>query len=188
MHQELQALDQTKTWEIVPLPPCKRPIACKWVYKVKCKADGSIERLKVRLVVKGFTQREGIDYNETFSVVVKMTTVRTLMTMVVKKGWFIHQLDVNNVFLHGDLHEEIYMNLPQGICSFIPNAVYRSRKSLYGLKQASRQWYARLSQVLYQRGYSHSKNDYSLFYKKSTNFVVFLAVYVDDILLTGMMS
>ena len=156
-------MDQTKTWEIV----------CKWVYKVKCKADGSIERLKARLVVKGFTQREGIDYNETFSPVVKMTIVRTLMTVDVKKGWFMHQLDVNNAFLYGDLHEEIYMNLPQGICSSIPNAVCRLRKSFYGLKQASRQWYAKLSQVLYQRGYSHSKNDYSLFYKRSTDFVVF---------------
>ena len=107
------------------------------------------------------------------------------MTVAVKKGWPLHQSYVNNAFLHGDLREEIYMQLPQGVNSTISNAVCRLRKSLYGLKRASRQWYAKLNQILYKRGYSHSENDYSLFYKRHGLSVVFLAVYVDDILLTG---
>ena len=90
MDTELQALDATKTWDIVPLPQGKNPIAYKWVYKVKCKADGSTERLKARLMVKGYTQKEGVDYTETFSPIVKLTAIRVLMTIAIKRGWPLH--------------------------------------------------------------------------------------------------
>lgn len=145
---EFKALYINKTWDIVPLSKGKCPISCKWVYKLKHKSDGSIERYKARLVVRGFTQKVDIDYNETFSPVINMTTLRSLVCIVVKKGWTLHQHDVNNTFLHGDLHEEVYMKIHLGLDVDGKNLVCKLRKSLYGLKQASRQWYAKLSHSL----------------------------------------
>ena len=189
MQAELDALAMNKTWSIVDLPEGKTPIDCKWVFKTKYHADGTIERHKARLVAKGFTQLEGVDYFETFSPVAKLTTVRVLLALAASKGWFLEQLDVNNAFLHGDLHEEVYMKIPPGF-SF-PNSdnsskVCRLHKSLYGLKQASRQWNHKLTTTLISDlGYSQSQADHSLFVKSSHNSFTALLVYVDDIVLAG---
>lgn len=118
MNNELEALQKNDTWDIVELPKNKRPIGCKWVYKMKRKSNVSIERYKARLVAKGYTKQHGTNYLETFSPVVKITTIRVLLALAAKKGWFLEQLDIYNAFLHGTLEEEIYMNLPKGISSF----------------------------------------------------------------------
>lgn len=115
MFSELQALIDNNTWTLVPLPPGKRPIGCKWVYRIKYHADGSVERYKARLVAKGFTQTADIDYHDTFSPTAKMVTVRCLLAIAASFGWSLHQLDVNNAFLNGDLLEEIYMSPPPGL-------------------------------------------------------------------------
>ena len=112
MDKEIQALEQTHTWVLTPLPPGKRPIGCKWVYRVKLNPDGTIERYKARLVAKGYTQRERLDFSEAFSPVAKTVSVRVLIALASTKGWPLYQLDINNAFLHGDLDEEVYMDLP----------------------------------------------------------------------------
>ena len=117
MDAEIKALEANNTWTITPLPPGKKPIGCKWVYRIKYKSNGSIERYKARLVAKGFTQKEGLDYIDTFSPVAKMVSVKCVLAVATVKGWFLSQLDVNNAFLHGDLHEEVYTSLPPGFHS-----------------------------------------------------------------------
>jgi len=139
MDEKMVALDANATWELVALLEDKKAIGCKWVYKVKHNANGSMSRYKARLVAKGYAQTYGIDYEETYSLVAKMTIVRAIITMAAAKGWSLHQMDVKNVFLHGDLQEEVYMEQPPGYVEQThPNLVCRLKKALYGLKQAPR--------------------------------------------------
>ncbi|KAL2923679.1 Retrovirus-related Pol polyprotein from transposon TNT 1-94 [Bienertia sinuspersici] len=184
MQKEIDALNKNNTWTFVDLPKGKKAIGSKWVYKVKLKADGTLDRCKARLVAHGCNQKHGVDYEETFSPVIKMTTVRCLIAVAAHRKWPMYQLDVNNAFLHGELTEEVYMKVPSGI----PNPdqkVCKLNKSLYGLKQASRQWFAKLVSELIQLGFIQSKNDYSLFIKHTPQGITLGAVYVDDILVTG---
>lgn len=115
MEQEIKALEDNHTWSIVDLPPGGKAIGSKWVYKMKYKSNGEIDRYKARLVAKGFTQREGLDYHETFSPVAKMVTVRTIISVAASNGWDLYQMDVNNAFLQADLHEDIFMKIPLGV-------------------------------------------------------------------------
>ncbi|RVW94271.1 Retrovirus-related Pol polyprotein from transposon TNT 1-94 [Vitis vinifera] len=185
MQSELAALEANHTWSLTSLPPGKKPIGCRWVYKIKRHSDGTIERFKARLVAKGYTQLEGIDYHDTFSPTAKMITVRCLLALAAAQNWSLHQLDVNNAFLHGDLHEEIYMSPPPGLRRQGENLVCHLHKSLYGLKQASRQWFAKFSTAIQAAGFVQSKADYSLFTCRKGKSFTALLIYVDDILITG---
>ena len=182
MKKEVTALQQNGTWDLVLLPKGKKAISCKWVYKIKKHADGNIERYKACLVAKGFTQKYSLDYFETFSSVIKMSIVRCLISYAASQHWNIFQLDVNNAFLHGFLHEEVYMNVPDGI-EAPKGTICKLRRSLYGLKQASRQWFARLVDELLSQGFVQSKNDYSLFLKKENGDITIVVVYVDYIII-----
>ena len=131
MDKEIEALEANNTWTLVPLPLGKCPIGCKWVDRVKYLPDETIERYKDRLVAKGFTQKLGLDYSGTFSPVAKFVSVRIVLSLVAVKGWFLHQMDVNNAFLHGDLLEDIYMCLPPGFHNKGENIVCKLNKSLW---------------------------------------------------------
>ena len=136
MDDEYFALLKNGTWHLVPPSQEKNVIDCRWVYRIKAKADGTLDRYKARLVAKGFKQRYGINYEDIFSPVVKITTVRLVLSVVVTKGWKLRQLDVQNAFLHGVLEEEVYMKQPPGYESLeFPNYVCKLDKAIYGLKQ-----------------------------------------------------
>jgi len=186
MDTEHQALLRNRTWHLVPPPRGKNIIGCKWVYKVKRKADGSVDRYKARLVAKGYKQQYGIDYEDTFSPVVKAATIRIVLSVALSQGWSLRQLDVQNAFLHGVLEEEVYMHQPPGyVDPQRPDYVCKLDKALYGLKQAPRAWYARLCGKLQQLGFVPSKADTSLFYYRKGGNRLFVLVYVDDIIVAS---
>lgn len=172
MNEELIALEKSTTWEICTLLDDKHVIGCRWVCKTKLNVDGSLERYKTRLVAKWYTQREGIDFVDNFSPVAKMTTVKTLLDVAAAKNWSLTQLDISNAFLNGDLDGEIYMTLPPSYTAkpgiTLPlNAVCKLKKSLYGFKQASRQWFLKFSLVLFSLCFKKSRADHTLFVKNS---------------------
>jgi len=186
MCDKIKALRSNHTWSLVPFHPSMNVVGSRWVYRIKRRVDGSIDRYKARLVARGFTQQEGIDYPETFSPVIKQAIVRLVFSITVSHNWKIHQLDIHNAFLNGVLTEEVYMKQPPGFVDpTLPSHVCRLHKSLYGLKQTPRAWYTRLSDFLLSIGFLASKVDTSLFILSDDTNTFYLLVYVDDILLTG---
>jgi hypothetical protein len=152
---------------------------------VKLKSDGSLDRYKARLVALGNKQEYGLNYEETFAPVAKMTTVRTILAIAASKAWPLHQMDVKNAFLNGNLKEEIYMKLPPGMSTTAFDEVRKLRRSLYGLKQAPRAWFEKFRSTLLTFSFTQSQYDSSLFFYKTTTGMVFLLVYVDDIIITS---
>ncbi|KAJ9543849.1 hypothetical protein OSB04_023556 [Centaurea solstitialis] len=184
MQEELHALDKAQTWDSVPLPPSKKPIGSKWIFKIKTKSDGSIDRYKARLVAKGFNQEYGIDYEVTSAPVARITFVRSLLAIAATKRWPLFQMDVKNAFLNGDLSEEVYMIPPPGV-SLLTGHVYRLRKALYGLKQAPRAWFEKFSTIVISLGFSASDYDSGLFTRTTDVGTILLLLYVDDMIITG---
>jgi histone deacetylase 1/2 len=171
---------------LVPKPKGKNVIGSRWVYKLKRKADVTVDRYKARLVAKGNRQRYGIDYEDTFSPVVKAATIQLILSLAISKDWCLRQLDVQNAFLHGVLEEEVYMFQPPGyVDSKFPDHVCKLDKPIYGLKQAPRAWYAKLCNKLQALGFTPSKADTSLFYYNKGKHTIFVLVYMDDIIVAS---
>ncbi|RVW34622.1 Retrovirus-related Pol polyprotein from transposon RE1 [Vitis vinifera] len=168
VNEAIQALQKNDTWNITKLPQGKCPVDCKWVFNVKYRADGRRDRYKARLVAKGFTQTYGIDFQENFAPVAKLNTIRVLLSLAANLDWNLHQLDVKNAFLNGDLEEEVYMEIPLGLkLSSSNDLVCKLQKSLYGLKQSPRAWFERFTKVIKGEEFSQGQFDHTLFIKRS---------------------
>ena len=186
MSAEFNALLSNGTWDLIPKQPHFNIIGNKWIFRIKRNINGSIARYKAHLAAKGFHQRPGIDYSETYSPVIKPQTIKVVLCLAISHGWSLCQMDVNNAFLHGAIDEDIYMTQPVGfVHSQYPNHVCKLKKALYGLKQAPRAWYHVLKNFLIDYGFTNSKSDTSLFVYHNGNVLAYFLIYVDDLLLTG---
>ena len=186
MHDELTSMCDNEVWDLMELPVGCKPVGCKWVFKTKRDPSGKIERYKARLVAKGYSQREGIDYKETFSPVSTKDAFRVVMALVAHLNLELHQMDVKTNFLNGELKEDVYMVQPEGfIKAGEEHLVCRLNKSIYELKQASRQWYLKFDQVVTSFGFNENTSDQCIYLKTSGSNFIILVLYVDDILLAS---
>ena len=185
MEAEFKSLKSNDVWELVDPPKNARVVGCKWVYKCKVGENGAIERHKARLVAQGYTQRSGLDYEETFSPVVRFESVRTVLALAAQRDLKIHQMDVSTAFLNGELNELVYMKQPQGFVeSGKENFVCKLNRSIYGLKQSPRCWNSALDKYLREIGFLQTKSDPCIYISTGEELFI-IVVYVDDILLAG---
>ena len=186
MTSEIKSLQDNQVWDLVELPKGRRTVSCKWIFKKKLDADGNVERYKSRLVARGFTQKPGIDYDETFSPVVRFESIRTVIAVAAKNSLNLHQMDVKTAFLNGELEEDIYMQQPEGFVEKgKENYVCKLNRSLYGLKQAARCWNTALDNQLKAMKFSQCTSDPCIYLQEIEGTLFILAVYVDDIILGG---
>jgi hypothetical protein len=186
MTKEHQSIMKNEVWEIVPRPKEKSVVTSKWVYKIKHAVDRSVDKYKERFVAKGFSQKKGEDYHETFSLVARYTSIRSIISIATSMGWNLHHMDVKTTFLDGAIEEEVYIEQPQGFEVHSRDThVCRLKKALYGLKQDPRAWYAKMDNYLTRLGFSKGHADPSLYYKFVDNAPVILLLYVDDLFIIG---
>ncbi len=181
---EYRALIDNETWDLVKLPKGCKTIGSKWVFKLKHGKSGEIERFKCRLVAKGFAQKYGIDYDETFSPVVRFSSIRVLLAYAIQNDMEIHQMDVVTAFLNGNLDETIYMEQPDGYA--VPgkeNHVCKLKKSLYGLKQSPRCWNTVFQEYMHRTGFQQSPADACVYIQDAEEAIAIVAVYVDDLII-----
>jgi len=181
MDEEMDALISRGTLELVSASKDVVVVGCQWVYTLKYRL---VDRYKARLVAKGYTQTYGVDYFETFSPVARLNSIRILFSVAVNMEWPLFQLDVKNVFLYGDLKEQVYMEQPPRYIAQGENTICRLRKAIYGLKQIPRAWFEKFRMVISGIVFARH-SDHSMFVRRTKSGSVILAVYVDDILLTG---
>ncbi|KAI5324311.1 hypothetical protein L3X38_033384 [Prunus dulcis] len=187
MKDELNMIEKNDTWELVDRSMDKPVIGVQWVFKTKLNLDGSVQKKKARLVAKGYSQKPGVDYNETFAPVARLDTIRTLIALATQKGWQLYQLDVKSAFLNGILEEEVYVDQPEGfVVKGSESKVYKLHKALYGLKQAPRAWYSEIDGYFAECGFTKSQSEATLYVKaRGKASILIVSIYVDDIVYTG---
>lgn len=184
--EEIASIIKNRTWELVDLPTGAKAIGLKWIFKIKRNSDGSINRYKSRLVAKGYIQRHGIDFEEVFAPVARVETVRFIIALAASNRWEVHHLDVKTAFLHGDLKEDVYVAQPEGfIVKGSEGKVYKLKKALYGLRQAPRAWNEKLNKEFEKLKFVKCSKEPSLYYRRVKGSLLLVAVYVDDLLITG---
>ena len=186
INDEMNSIMLNQTWVLSDLPPGAKPIGCKWIFKKKLNTNGSIDKFKARLVVKGYKQRQGVDYFDTYAPVARISSIRCLIALASIHNLVIHQMDVKTAFLNGDLEEEIYMEQPEGfITPGQEKKVCKLVKSLYGLKQAPMQWHEKFDKVALSFGFIVNDADKCIYSKSDNNGYVIICLYVDDMLIFG---
>ena len=186
VNAERESLWKTGTYRLTELPAGRQAIGCRWVFKIKRHADGTIDRCKARLVAKGFSQKEGLDYKETFAPVAKFASIRTLLALAAHEDNEVHQMDVQTAFLNGDLDVELYMRQPEGFVEEGKESlVCKLRKSLYGLKQVGRAWFEKINTALMGLQFRSLDSDHCVYVRHQKGEVTYIVLYVDDLLLIG---
>ncbi|CAH9068398.1 unnamed protein product [Cuscuta epithymum] len=184
IQNEIESIQKNKTWILTELPKGCKPIGCKWIFKKKFNPDGSIDKYKARLVAKGFSQKQDVDYFDTFAPVTRISSIRTLIALASIHKLLIHQMDVKTAFLNGELEEEIYMMQPEGhVVSGQEHKVCKLVKSLYGLKQAPKQWNEKFDEVLLAHGFTSLEVDKCVYTKIKNGVCIIICLYVDDMLI-----
>ena len=169
----------------MPRPQGKKVVGSRWIYTMKHAADGSVEKYKACFVAKGFSQKAGIDYEETFAPVARYSSIRTIISLATEIGWRVHQMDVKTTFLNGVIEEEVYIEQPKGFdVENRETHVCRPHQVLYGLKQAPRAWYSRIDSYLREMGFQGSEADHNLYFLTG-EVPLILVLYVDDLFLIG---
>ncbi|KAL1549227.1 hypothetical protein AAHA92_17357 [Salvia divinorum] len=186
MDEEIKAIEKNDTWELVTLPKGHKAIGVKWVYKIKNNSNGEVERYKARLVAKGYNQRAGIDYDEVFSPVARLETIRLILSLAAQNKWKIYQMDVNSAFLNEFLDKEVYIKQPDGyVVNVQEDKVLKLKKALYGLKQAPRPWNSRIDKCLEDNGFTKCPYEHTLYVSRKENDILIVCLYVDDLIFTG---
>lgn len=182
MDEELECMGRHEVWDLVPYPKDKNIIRSKWIYSIKMNPDTKKPKYKARLVAMGCAQRPGFDYDETFTPVARIESIRLLLSIAAEGKKGVKMYDVKTAFLHGVLKEEIYMKAPDGY-GHRENTVCKLKRSIYGLKQAGKCWNEYLTEVMTKSGMCQSKEDQCLFYKLEGKRFLYSAIHVDDTLM-----